>query len=679
MDLATEFSAQFEQDLLHRKFIQTVRIIFYTALVGVFGLAFISDGGNDARFLPYFLLSAFVALSCEMLATAKRLKRGALISAGVLLFVPWIALQTIDALWLSPAPGNAVLALGMSLVPISLFFIAQQRSRSSGAQTRLLVATLVLLIVGLVVGIAYQIQLTEDFSGTLTMKIFAGYLSDPVAAGGVALLIFFASLAFAFRRGKDTRNRMFALYTGLLAFCLILLTRNTGVWLSLLVGCIVFASLQIHKKTIRATIIVLLACGIAVAPIFSEMPFKMPPAIASVQKNETAKTETTLSRTELQKIAFSVFREHPVLGSGSASFPTDFRKHASPKWQIFPATSNNLYSFVLAENGIVGFLLLFAPAGFIFFRGVRFCLSLPHGHKRRSAHQDGEEKFHNSNTRSLLASLLGGIAGTAVLVGFDYSPSFLPIILGVAIFGGTVMHEIQLAGFNPICHGKPKHRKLAFAAAALVPAGLTAIFTPASYSAAQCEIGKRTLAPFLQNFYGNTKLTTEHFDAVGIETPLLKAVSAQPDNAQAWIELAQLYALSAYVTPESVNGLSRAMHRAAKQAVDAAPELAEAHLYKAVAEIILGEKDAARESLKHAETLAPNDLPLLFQITEAHRMLSIRKTPPADILKRLMQIAPTSSRVRQMTSVVDLTKQSLETGNKNSEEADASLQSLFEI
>lgn len=679
MDVAIEFSAQFEREQLHRKFIRTVRAVFYTVLCCVFGLAFFSDGGTDARFLPFFFLASFVALSCELLATVKRLDHGNLISTGFLIFLPWLALQLIDTLWLSPASGNAVVAFGMNLVAVVFFFIAQQRSRSNGGQNRLLAATIILLVAGLVAGIADQIRISEDFSGTLTMKIFAGYLSDPAAAGGAAILVFFGSLVFAGRRGYDYRKRLLALYTGLLALGLILLTRNTAVWLATLAGCIVFASLRVHKKTVRAAIVVFLACGIAVAPIFSEMPFGVPAEIASVQKAETAKQESAPSRLDLEKIALKIFSEHAVLGAGNGSFLSEFRKYAPPKWQVSPTTGNNLYSFVLAENGILGLLLLLVPAGFIFVRGVCFCLALPHRLGSKSSRTGEDEKFHNSSTRSLLSGLLGGIAASAVLVGFEFSPSLLPVILGVSIFGGIVMHESTAGKFSKIYTWTGGRHKIAFVGAVLLPAGIFVLFVPASYSAAQCEIGKRALTPFLLNFYGNTKLATDRFDPAGIETPLLKAVSAQPKNARAWIELARFYALFSYVAPESISELAGAMNRAAERAVDAAPELSEAYFYKAVSEIVLGRKDVARESLKRAESLAPNDLPLLFQITEAYRMLSSQKTPPTDLLTRLSQIAPSSPRVRQMNSIIDLSEQSRDAGKNKSDDADASVQSLFEI
>lgn len=677
MDLAVEFSAQFEQDKLHKKFIRTARFFFYLALAGVFTLAFLSDGGNDARYLPFFLLLSCVALSCEMMASAKRVGRGALLSTSFLIFLPWIALQVAEALFLSPFPADATLSLGMNLVPLMFFFIAAQRSRTNGGQTRLLAGTLLLLLGCLVAGITEQIRISEDFSGSLAMKILAGYLSDPVAAGAVTIQILFGCLALALRRGSDPRKRMFAFYVGLLAFGLILLTRHSAVWLSTLAGGLVFTLLYTHKKTVRTISVVLLSCGIALAPLFSEMPFSAPAETTSVQKSETLKNAPQPSRIELQKIALNVFAGSPLLGEGTDSFKAEFRKIAPPAWQVHATTSNSLYTDVLAENGLVGFLCLFVPAGLILFWGTRKSIALLREHNSAVRPND-ETKLHNSNTRGILAALIGGIVASGLIFALDFTPSFLPAVLGVSIFAGIVAHESAPACFVHICTWTGKRRRTLFIAAAVLPATLFALFLPVSQSAAHCEVGKRALGPFLQNFYAAPNLEAEHFDPVNTEAAFLAAVDARADNAEAWLNLARLYTLSAYTSPEHIYGLAKASKQAALEACRHAPELAEAQLAKGVAEILLGEKDAALESLRNAEALAPNDLPLLFQVAEAHRMLSSDQTPPKSILKRLTELAPEAPRVRQMNAIIDLNAQSNETGVQKSGSAEPE-QSLFEF
>lgn len=657
MDLHIEFSEQFEREKLHHQFTASLRILCLTAFALIFGIAFIGDGGNSPILLPLLFGSTFFALACELLAFCKRVSKSALLSSGVLLFLPWILFLTLDASVLSPFPGKAELALCMNAIPLSLFFIAQQQSRNSGRQLGLLAWTITLLTLGIVAGISYQVYISEDFSGTLAMGFLSGFLSDPAAAGAVALLVFFGSFVHATHRGTEPRKRIIALYLALSALALILLTRNTAVWIALLAGSITVAGLYFNRKASRVGISIILACGIALAPLASEMPFANPTKIIAVQDASKASSSDAPSRLELQEIALDIFSRHPVCGAGSGSFESEFEQIAPQQWQIAPTTSNSLYTFILAENGIVGLLLLIIPSAGIavaaWFAGNR----LPRrkrGRHSRYRDEDEDNEFSHANTRSRIAFLLGGCVSVGVLCALDYSPGFFPAILGTAVFGGILMHEIGGSRFNTIFLWEGTKRKAAFALSALIPVGLFALCFPASYSAEQCAIGKQALAPFLPDFYKDEAPSPERFTEADIRLPLLRAVAAQPDNTEAWIALAQYYAYSVYSEPEKAASLARSMFYAANRACESTPQSAQAHFVKAVAEILLRKDADASRSLETAEQLAPNNLPLLYQIAEAHRLLDNESETLSRLSERLSAMAPNSSRVRQLAAVIQL-------------------------
>lgn len=675
MDVHIEFSEHFEREKLHKKLISVLQTLNLVAFAVIFGIAFINDGLSGAHALPLLFAATFLALSFELIAFSKRANREALLSSGFLLFVPWLAWLAFNALALSPFPGKAETAFCFNLIPAVIFFIAQQQSRNSGAQMRLLKWTVIFLFLGIVGGISYRVYLSEDFSGTLSMNILSGFLSDPAATGGVALLILFGAGVHTFHRGTELRKRLIALYVALAALGLVFLTQNTSVWIALFVGGIVTASLCFGKKIARYGLSFMLAVGIAIAPLFSEMPFSIPEKILAVRPADSTGTEEVPSRLSLQKIALDVFSENPVCGAGTGSFESEFQKTASSAWQVIPTTTNSLYTFVLAENGLVGFLFLFVPAGGIGIAAWRACNKLPrrkHGFHSRS---ENDEAFSVSNTRFRIAFLLGGVVAVGVLVALDFSPSFFPVILGVSAFGGILMHEVGGLRFNRLLTLSGTKRKAAFILSGLVPAGLFALCLPAAYSAEQCAVGKQALAPLFSDFYKSTLPSALQFDEATIREPLLAAVSAQKNNAEAWIALAQFYAYSVYLNPDKALAFERAMIYAATQACNVAPESAEAHLVKAVAEILLREDAAASESLRTAEALAPNNLPLLYQIARAYRLISEKDEAILRLVKRLAEIAPNSSRVRQIQSVVQL----LELFNAAPKKEKAPDTSLFEL
>lgn len=675
MDVHIEFSEHFEREKLHKKFISVLRVCGLFAQASVFGIAFFNDGLSQAYALPALFAATFLALSFELLAFSKRAAKEAIFSSGFLLFVPWLALLALDALALSPFPGKAETAFCFNLIPAVLFFIAQQQSRNSGAQMRLLRRTVIFLVLGIVGGIFYRVYLSEDFSGTLSMDILSGFLSDPAATGGVALLVLFGAGVYAFHRGTELRKRLIALYVALAALGLVFLTQNTSVWIAAFAGGIVTASLCFGKKIARYGLSFMLAVGIAIAPLFSEMPFSVPEKILAVRPSDSAGAQEAPSRLALQKIALDVFAENPVLGAGSGSFESEFQKKASPAWQVIPATTNSLYTFVLAENGVVGLLFLFVPVGGIAVAAWRACNQLPRRKRGFHFRSESDETFSVSNTRFRIAFLLGGVVSVGVLVALDFSPSFFPVILGTSIFGGILMHEAGGLRFNRLFTLNGMKRKAAFVLSGLVPAGLFALCLPVAYSAEQCAAGKRALATLFSDFYKPSPLAALQFDKATIREPLLAAVSAQKNNADAWIALAQFYAYSVYLNPEKAYASERAMIYAATQACNVAPKSAEAHFVKAVAEILLREDATAPESLRTAETLAPNNLPLLYQIAEAHRLISEKDETLSRLVKRLMEIAPNSSRVRQIHSVVQL----FEVFNATPEKEKAPDTSLFEL
>lgn len=674
MDLHIEFSEQFEREKLHHQFTKSLYRLTLAAFAVIFGIAFVSDGGKLPELLPILFGTTFFALACELLAFGKRVLNGALLSTGFLLFVPWLLLLLVDALALSPFPGKAELALCSNLIPLTLFFIAQQQSRGNGNQSGLLAWTIALLTLGLIAGISYQVYIREDFSGTLSMNFLSGFLSDPVAPGAVALLIFFGSLVPALHRGSEPRKRLIALYLAIAALALIFLTRNTGVWIAFLVGSLVVVGLVFSKKATRVGLALILACSIALAPLASEMPFSLPNKILSTQDANNEAADEVPSPLALQKIALKVFEQNPVCGTGSGSFASEFQKHSPQSWQFSPATSNNLYTLILAENGVLGFLLLIVPVAGIAIAAWRFCSKIPRGkHHRRAHFRDDDDSAERANTRIRIAGLLGGIVAVGTLCALDFSPGFFPAILGCAVFGGILMHEIGGPRFNRVYAWNGNKRKALFVLAALLPAGLFLLCLPASYSAAQCARGKQALAPFIADFYKNASPVPVSSDIAEIQTPLLNAVAAQPNNADAWIALAQSYAYSIYLNPEKAVPLENAMFYAAERACEHAPRSAQAHFVKAVAEILLKKDDAAARSLECAESLAPNNLPLLYQIAEAYRLMSDEHPAVKRLTNRLTAIAPNAERVRQLSAIVHLLDLNKGTNEKSDPETPASL------
>lgn len=80
-------------------------------------------------------------------------------------------------------------------------------------------------------------------------------------------------------------------------------------------------------------------------------------------------------RRSLSAIAFKSWVSHLWLGTGLASFPLDFRIHAQmADWELLPRGTQavaNCWWQLLAERGVIGFMLFVLPFGFLLFSYVR--------------------------------------------------------------------------------------------------------------------------------------------------------------------------------------------------------------------------------------------------------------------------------------------------------------------
>ncbi|MGB2601806.1 MAG: O-antigen ligase family protein [Candidatus Omnitrophota bacterium] len=120
----------------------------------------------------------------------------------------------------------------------------------------------------------------------------------------------------------------------------IVFTYSRGAWLAFLMVCL-FLGLFIPDKRSRSVILAmagLFLLGILVSPALRQRFMFM------MQKGGDA------GRFRIWKVAFSMFRESPVIGSGLGLFMDNFSKYSTS----MPQYAHNCYLQVLAETGILG-------------------------------------------------------------------------------------------------------------------------------------------------------------------------------------------------------------------------------------------------------------------------------------------------------------------------------------
>ncbi len=223
----------------------------------------------------------------------------------------------------------------------------------------------------------YQKQSSLTVSGTFVNKNhFAGYLEMviPLTFG-----VLFARLK---EHGQTSLKKlvhfseekyMKAVLVSFLLFVMIgahLLSGSRGGLVSFACGMLCLVSLAYKRRLLRkwavgALILVTIAIGIAMV-LGQELLVKR---LQTLQHLETERSFQY--RRDVWKGTLNIFRDYPALGSGFGSFP-----HIFPHYQDFPSDltfthAENDYLQLLAETGMIGFVLVLCTGGIFFYTTLK--------------------------------------------------------------------------------------------------------------------------------------------------------------------------------------------------------------------------------------------------------------------------------------------------------------------
>jgi putative inorganic carbon (HCO3(-)) transporter len=188
---------------------------------------------------------------------------------------------------------------------------------------------------------------------------------EPLYFSNFLLVPFFLSLARMIQ-GKVWNNRYFWLC--LLILVNIILGISRGAYVALVVGLIVFGGYILFSKInnkwkIFASLILLFALGgvISLGAIRSVDGKKATTTFVGHASVDDKKTGSSLpGRFETYRLAYTFFKERPILGNGVASFGLKTVRTPEELKQYGYGIVNNEYLELLCENGLVGLLLFLA-------------------------------------------------------------------------------------------------------------------------------------------------------------------------------------------------------------------------------------------------------------------------------------------------------------------------------
>jgi len=220
-----------------------------------------------------------------------------------------------------------------------------------------------------------------------------GTFSNSMTFGGIMMLLLSLYSAVSIAAGIPRRQRIFSIIAAAAAYSALLLTQTRSSWLAMFVSGIVILAV------LRRRWIPLFIAAIAALVLLGPDTYR--DRISTILDPGF---RTNVQRINLAKGGVSIFREHPVIGTGPVDLGDIYREHMPPEAVHVHGHMHNIFLHVAVTLGTVGlaaFVWLLASMFVIVGRNLRLDLPPPE--------------------RALTAGSLGAMTGFIVNGMFDWN------------------------------------------------------------------------------------------------------------------------------------------------------------------------------------------------------------------------------------------------------------------
>lgn len=644
------------------RFLQCMTATVIAVLGVVLAQSFFSVGGVDAQFLVYTFGLLTMAVGGQFLIFWARIGRGFRISGITMFLFPWLLLLLAETYVFSDTPWRAKYAFCVNLLPVMAFFTAIHISRTKTARWWLIaLSALVVLLSGmteLLLPAADAAPEDVPSVGSVVRSVFAS-LGGTASIGAALLLVFFSMVVLVFSPRFAVWVRVFAAYMAVLFLLGIAFTRHVGVYFGFFAGCVLASALLVRRRGLRYALWLAIAGCAAVSFFNSDKnvgSLKTVPVSAEIQRNFTDAERRAGTRYLLPYAALEMFKEHPVLGVGSGRFGDEFEKYRTPQWQTDPRTAGSLYLQILAENGILGMLLLCGPLAGLMIYGIVVCRRKPwYADDERAAirRKMGILDFGSlPEERVALAGTLSGLLAVGVLFAVDYPKNVPGLSIACAVFGGIAAFLMSEERRRMIIYSGAR-RHFLLPVAFLVPVAALALFLPSFRTEAEFQKGAEALRPlFASAQTGEPSAELSAARLAEAEAHLSSALRKSPGHGDAWNALAEKYVFDCLFDPVNTGKYGVHVWNASEQALECSPKVPVFYRTRALAEMIAGDYAAAAENLERADAMTPFNAPALLLSAEIYRSFPQGVEKASALLDKTFALLPTSGYVENMRALM---------------------------
>ncbi|NBB78635.1 MAG: hypothetical protein GVY36_04220 [Verrucomicrobia bacterium] len=587
----------------------------YTALLCLHGLWLLLESENRRRlnYAPLWFLPALVWLLVNVLLVTP---------------VPWLgwyefiyALQAFIILWvLCNNVGSKAHLWVLLVICVSPVLFAGFNGFYQFFQNP---ATMVGAITD------FPLVLPAQYLGRAT-----GIFADPFTLAAFLLVLLPPLMIAAGARRLPKILRVFCFYNALMVMAVITFTQVywAGLIMVVLVGTVPWFC---YRKLKQRLLISFLGAGATALVLTLAVSFH--PLFEKGLQRALAEDGEGV-RIVLWKEALAMAAEHPVHGVGAGAYRLAFEQSPRVSLAKSPNSPHNDYLLVLSQLGIVGCVLLAAPALFIFVRSFRVLRGEPFGVKL----QDKEGTIMPPKRFFLSIGLSGSLA-LALCMGTTFV-FYVPAIL---LYGVLLLSILIKTSFSKkTMTGRSWPVRLAFCTLAVCSGFSFYVFAYDKLHSQSLELRATQELDHLVEMRVHLSGDVGLLDAVILRYE--DALIADPNNVDALLGLSSALCQRYFRSPADFRVYGNRAVATARRAIELSPnnwrgwaQLGVAHAYNA-------QPGEAEDALLRALDLAPNSSQANYYYAAFIGVDASRRKEALSYVERALKINPKNSVARQL-------------------------------
>jgi O-antigen ligase len=406
------------------------------------------------------------------------------------------------------------------------------------------------------------------------MRASGTYLCPNHFANLIELLLPFC-LAVVTTASAGPGLRILSVYSLALFLPVLYLTQSRSGWIAGTLGLAGTGMLLAWRQSVRTfvtTVLVLATLGILASTVLWHTAPSFKERVGGMSMN--APDEAVKIRLLMWGDTLDMIAEKPVFGHGPDAWEWEYPRFQKHDVQLYFDLAHQEFLQLLAEYGLIGFLLVACAVG-----ALALCLIRALGSSRQ-------------RTAALAAAALGTLAAALLHACFDFTFHIFANVQVLVLLFGIVIASLFAAGDR-------QPRRWAPALHHAWTAGVLLLVVVTGVSAARFYLSDKALR--------TGKALAEDFDYAGALASYERAVKIRPDDWRAWMGMGEVLQTQAFWTldQEEKRGKAQAAAAAYEETLAHNTASLEAHFSLSKTLKMLDRPEEAAEHIRHVVRFAP--------------------------------------------------------------------------